>query len=83
MTRRGDSVLFVDESIAFANMSRQSVVEAGDVLEIRIGGDDGVLRYTVTPNDLRRAFARIDLDPQAFVPPQTRLLQNYPNPFNP
>ena len=37
----------------------------------------------MTPEDLRRAFARIDIHPQALLPEQTALLQNYPNPFNP
>ena len=67
----------------FADVSRQSVVEAGDVMEIRVDGINGHVRYTVTPEDLRRAFARIDIHPQALRPVQTVLLQNYPNPFNP
>ena len=76
-------------AVAFANLNRRRVVEAGDVLEIRIGGMDGqvganlVFAHTITAEDLRRAFARIDLSQSTFQPSATQLLQNYPNPFNP
>jgi hypothetical protein len=72
-------------AVAFANLNRRRVVEAGDVLEIGIDGtgEHMVHPYTVTAEDLRRAFARIDLSQSAFQPEKTRLLQNYPNPFNP
>ncbi|MBI1922685.1 IPT/TIG domain-containing protein [Candidatus Poribacteria bacterium] len=77
-------------AVAFADVNRRSVIEAGEVLEVGIDGVDGQVgarsprpSYTVTPEDLRRAFARIDIDPQFLRPAQTVLLQNYPNPFNP
>ena len=70
-------------AVAFADLNRQGVVEVGDRLEIRIDGIDGGIRYVVTDGDLRRAFARIDIDPSALLPKQIILLQNYPNPFNP
>ncbi|MBI1924634.1 right-handed parallel beta-helix repeat-containing protein [Candidatus Poribacteria bacterium] len=70
-------------AVVFADLNRRSVVEAGDVLEVGIDGINGGARYTVTDEDLRRAFARIDLSPSDGVPAHTRLLQNYPNPFNP
>ena len=70
-------------TVAFADLSRQSIVEVGDRLEIRIDEIDGSIPYVVTDGDLRRAFARIDIDPSALLPMQAILLQNYPNPFNP
>ena len=70
-------------TLAFADLSRQSIVEVGDRLEIRIDEIDGSIPYVVTDGDLRRAFARIDIDPSALLPMQAILLQNYPNPFNP
>ena len=44
---------------------REKVVPraAGDVLEIGADGIAGQVRYTVTSEDWRRAFARIDLRP--------------------
>jgi len=42
-----------------------------------------VTPYRVTPDDLNRAFARIDIHPGSLLPDRTVLLQNYPNPFNP
>lgn len=70
-------------AVAFADLSRRSVVEAGDVLDIGVDGIDGRLHYTVTPGDLHRAFARVDIHSAALLPQQNVLLQNYPNPFNP
>jgi hypothetical protein len=70
-------------TVVFADLSRQSIVEVDDRLEIRIDGIDVSIRYVVTDGDLRRAFARIDIDPSTLLPKQTILLQNYPNPFNP
>ncbi|MBI1922682.1 hypothetical protein HYR99_00380, partial [Candidatus Poribacteria bacterium] len=86
--RTGQILHFVQDdgvryAVVFADVNRRSVVEAGDVLEVGIDGVDGRVHYTVTPEDLRRAFARIDIDPQFLWPAQTVLLQNYPNPFNP
>lgn len=70
-------------ALAFVNMSQQRGVELGDVLEIGVDGIDGTVHYVVTPEDLRRAVARVDLHRLAFLPTETQLLQNYPNPFNP
>jgi hypothetical protein len=67
----------------FADLSRQGVVEAGDVLEIGVDGIDGLVHHKISLEDLRRAFARIDIHPQNVQPVRTVLLQNYPNPFNP
>lgn len=67
----------------FANLSRQDAPEAGDVLEIGVDGIDGLVHYKITLEDLRRAFARIDIHPQNVQPVRTVPLQNYPNPLNP
>ena len=67
----------------FVDLSRQGVLEAGDVLEIGVDGIDGLVHHKIILEDLRRAFARIDIYPQNVQPVRTVLLQNYPNPFNP
>ena len=64
----------------FANLSRQDAPDAGDVLEI---GIDGLVHHKIALEDLRRAFARIDIHPQNVQPVRTVPLQNYPNPLNP
>ena len=72
---------------ATADLSRQSVVEVGDVVEVRVLGPDGnvesqTLRVKVTPEDLANAVLSVNLD-NIGQPTQSLLLQNYPNPFNP
>jgi hypothetical protein len=72
---------------AFADVSRQSVVEVGDGLEVtvmdrtsEIASD--AIQITVTPESLRQAFLPITLT-EVGKPRQSWLGQNYPNPFNP
>ena len=72
---------------ATADMSRRSVVEAGDVIEVGVLGPDGnveshPLRSEVTVKHLADAVLAIRLDGIG-TPERNRLLQNYPNPFNP
>ncbi len=72
---------------AFADLSRTSVVETGDRLEITVSdtlGTDvsGPDLYTVTPAAIEQAFLRVRLQ-QRVAPRANLLLQNYPNPFNP
>ncbi len=72
---------------ANADLTRRSVVQVGDVIELRIIGPNGnaesqTLSFKVTPEDLANAVLSVRLDGIG-QPMQNLLLQNYPNPFNP
>ncbi len=72
---------------ATADLARRSVVQVGDVIEVRVIGPDGNLEsqtftFSVTPENLEDAVLSVRLD-NIGQPEQNRLLQNYPNPFNP
>ena len=72
---------------ATADLTRQSVVEVGDVIEVRVMGPNGnaeshPLTFKVTPEHLANAVLSLRLDGIG-QPEQHLLLQNYPNPFNP
>ena len=72
---------------ATADLSRRSVVEIGDVIELHVVGPDGnveshATRFSVTPEHLANAVLSVGLDGIG-KPEQDLLLQNYPNPFNP
>ena len=72
---------------ATADLSRRSVVQVGDVVEVRVISPDGnfesqTLRVKVNPEDLANAVLSVRLD-NIGQPTQNLLLQNYPNPFNP
>ncbi|MDE0427115.1 MAG: T9SS type A sorting domain-containing protein [Candidatus Poribacteria bacterium] len=72
---------------ATADLRRQSVVQVGDVVELRVIGPDGnfesqPLSFTVTPENIANAVLSLRLD-EIGRPHQNLLLQNYPNPFNP
>ena len=72
---------------ATADLARRSVVEVGDVIEVRVIGPEGnieshTLNFKVTPEDLANAVLSIRLD-SIGKPNLTQLLQNFPNPFNP
>ncbi len=72
---------------ATADLARQSVVQVGDVVEIRVIGPDGnfesqTLSVKVTPEHLANAVLPVRLDAIG-QPTQNLLWQNYPNPFNP
>ncbi|RKU15257.1 hypothetical protein C6500_21060 [Candidatus Poribacteria bacterium] len=72
---------------ATANLARQSVVQVGDVIELRVIGPNGntelqPLSFKVTPEHLANAVLSVRLDGIG-RPMQNLLLQNYPNPFNP
>ena len=72
---------------ATADLTRRSVVQVGDVVELRVIGPDGnvesqTLSVKVTPEHLANAVMSVNLD-SIGQPHQNQLLQNYPNPFNP
>ena len=72
---------------ATADLARRSVVEVGDVIEVRVIGPDRnveshTLNFKVTPESIADAVLSIRLD-SIGQPKLTQLLQNFPNPFNP
>ena len=72
---------------ATADLTRRSVVQVGDVIQVRVIGPNGnvesdTLSYKVTPESIADAVLSIRLD-RIGQPKLTRLLQNFPNPFNP
>ena len=72
---------------ATADLTRRSVVEVGDMIEVYVVGPDRnveshPLSYKVTPEDLENAVMSIRFD-SIGQPKLTQLLQNFPNPFNP
>ena len=72
---------------ATADLKRRSVIQAGDVVEVRVIGPSGnvesqTLTVKVTPEHLANAVLSIRLDGIG-QPNENLLLQNYPNPFNP
>ena len=72
---------------ATADLTRRSVIEVGDVVELRVIGPSGnfesqTVSFEVTPEHLANAVLSVRLDGIG-QPEQNLLLQNYPNPFNP
>ena len=72
---------------ATADLTRRSVVEVGDIVEIRVMGRDENIEsqprsFEVTPEHLANAVLSVRFDGIG-QPTQNLLLQNYPNPFNP
>ena len=72
---------------AFADLSRQTVVEVGDQLEVTVRDRAGEVAadrmpLTVTPEVIRQALLPVTLSGIG-KPNHSLLLQNYPNPFNP
>ena len=72
---------------ATADLARRSVVQVGDLIELRVIGPNGnvesqTFSFRVSPENLANALLSIKLDGIG-KPHQHRLLQNYPNPFNP
>ncbi len=89
---RTDSVLTASVqgdyfAAATADLDRRSVVQVGDIIEVRVIGPDGnfesqTVSFKVTPEHLANAVLSVNLD-DIGQPTQNLLLQNYPNPFNP
>ena len=71
----------------WADWSRQSVVEVGDLIEISIHDRYqqrvGRLNHQITQTDIDQAYVDIQVQPSDILPGKTQLLTNYPNPFNP
>lgn len=72
----------------WADLSRQPVIHVGDVLEVTASDTTGMvgkLSYTVSMDDIRRAYVTMTIpaDIHSLQPQASILLQNYPNPFNP
>ncbi len=73
-------------TVVSVDLSRKSVIEPGDTLQITINtpeGEIGQTHHKVTPNEVNQAFAKFHIRKGDLLPPQNLLLQNYPNPFNP
>ena len=74
-------------AVATADLSRRSIVQVGDSLEVTVIDTTGEIaseqfNFTVTPDTLVNVVLPVTLDGVG-RPKQTLLLQNYPNPFNP
>ena len=74
-------------AVATADLSRRSILQVGDSLEVTVTDTTGEIAseqfsFTVTPDTLVNAVLPVTLD-EVGTPKQTLLLQNYPNPFNP
>ena len=74
-------------AVATAELTRRTVVQIGDSLEVLVTDTTGEIasekfNFTVTPDTLANAVLPVTLDGVG-APKQTLLLQNYPNPFNP
>jgi len=72
----------------WADLSRKSVVEIADRLEIVVKDDageivSGPVVHQVNVGDIQRAFTNVKLILGDVIPENSMLAQNYPNPFNP
>ena len=75
-------------SAVWADLNRQSVVQAADILEITLHDTQGSIvsgpfQYKVSTKDIRNAYMSVQLTVGNVRPKDTILAQNYPNPFNP
>ena len=71
-----------------ADLNRNNVVQAGDILEVVLRNAHGTIvagpiLQTVTNTDIHNAYLRVQLTGKDVQPKGTVLAQNYPNPFNP
>ena len=72
----------------WADLTRKSVIEAGDALEVILFDDmgnivSGPFTHKIDIEDLRKAYLSLPLTVGDMHPAKTILGQNFPNPFNP
>ena len=72
----------------WVDLNRNSVVQAGDTLEVTLRDTHGAvvagpILQTVSGTDIRNAYLTVALMAGDVHPKDTVLAQNYPNPFNP
>ena len=72
----------------WADLTRESVIEAGDALEITLIDEwdnivSGPFTHKIGVEDLRNAYLSVPLTVGDMHPADTILGQNFPNPFNP
>jgi hypothetical protein len=75
-------------NVVFADLSRNTVIEIGDKVELVIRDSEnkivaGPVTYQIGQEDVRKAFRDIVIPYGYARPEKNALLQNYPNPFNP
>ena len=75
-------------TLGYADLNRTPVVQVGDTVRLTladIASDEpiGKIDYTITVDDIRKAYTTLHLTFDSIAPMYTQLLQNYPNPFNP
>jgi len=73
---------------AWADLSRRSVIEAGDRIEVSMIDSSGNVVsgpsvHEITLDGIRDALVNVQLRLGSVMPAKSILLQNYPNPFNP
>ncbi len=73
---------------AYADLSRRSIIEAGDSVEVTVIDGDGEVVlgpfvFDITLDEIRDAVLDVRLRPGNIIPARSVLFQNYPNPFNP
>ena len=75
-------------TLGYADLNRTPVVQVGDTVRLAltdIASDEpiGKIDYTITADDIRKAYTTLHVTFDSIAPMYTQLLQNYPNPFNP
>jgi len=76
------------QAAVWADLTRKSVVEVGDELEVVVTDVNGKrvsepISRIVTPDDIKKAYLSLTVHIGYVMPSESLLGQNYPNPFNP